>query len=182
MISTLVAPSREKRTHGQGFRGTVIKVYWGLTLTSIHSRLSFQKGAPLEGKALSALDLAVSVFPLLSSALLSFLRDTARGGGNMTPAAQPGSAKPSAAGLGPLACTLPSTATARLTWSWYKWWSNPPRGEKKKRKKRRHTVSCLTELSVCRLIVWSWKRQTSQNQRTTPLLFMLAVKKWSVSV
>lgn len=48
------------------------------------------KGAPLQGRALPAP--AVSVFPLLS-ALLSFLCDTARGG-NMTLAAQPGSAQP----------------------------------------------------------------------------------------
>lgn len=106
----------------------VITVYWRLTLTSINSRLSFQKGAPLQGKALSALDLAVSLFPLLSSALLSFLCDTARGG-NMTPAAQSGSAQPSPLQLGWVVLPVPppSATAARLTRSQYKLCSMQPR-------------------------------------------------------
>ena len=81
---------KRKMNTWPGLQGTVITVCWGLPLTSIHSRLSFQKGHHCkEGLCLLLIwQFLYSLF--FASALLSFLCDTA-GGGNMTPAAQPGS-------------------------------------------------------------------------------------------
>lgn len=106
--------SKRKRTHGQGLQGVVLTVDRGLTLPYINNRLSFQKGAPLQGRVLLALDLAVSA--ILSPALIYATQPKGKhdsgGSARLSPA------KPYAATLGPLACTLPSAASAK--WSWYK--------------------------------------------------------------
>lgn len=137
-----------------GLQGMVITVYQSLTLTSAHSRLRFQSGGGIARKrAVPALDLAPSIFPVfwrvffLPSTLLLFLCDTARGG-NMTPAAQPGTLQSGWV-------FLPSSiATARLTENMYKFCSILGRCNYK--------VSFLITNSVCHLIVKCFKTKTGR--------------------
>lgn len=112
-----------------------------------------KRGGIARKRAVPALDLAPSIFPVfwrvffLPSTLLLFLCDTARGG-NMTPAAQPGTLQSGWV-------FLPSSiATARLTENMYKFCSILGRCNYK--------VSFLITNSVCHLIVKCFKTKTGR--------------------
>lgn len=107
--------SQRKRTHGHGLQGMVLTVDRGLTPSYINSRLSFQKGAPLQGRALPTLGLAVPA--ALSPTLIYVIQPKRKHDSGRSARLSP--AKPYAATLAPLlAGILPSAATAIQ--SWYK--------------------------------------------------------------
>lgn len=139
-----------------GLQGMVITVYQSLTLTSAHSRLRFQSGGALQGKGRCLLLIWPLQYSLFfggffpPSTLLLFLCDTARGG-NMTPAAQPGTLQ-----SGWVFFTLSSIATARLTENMYKFCSILGRCDYK--------VSFLIANSVCHLIVKCFKTTTETDR------------------